>query len=195
MFVHFTVSRWIYVWGGCFSSIMSCHYIFTKIYICVLMDHLPDLLHICVLVQPKFLFELLVTCNSNGIWDEKLGLVTEPLSSQLWSRMTRPGTRMGEWICVLREAGRWWVGAGWGHSYCLGCHGWATPEPLGGPKGPRGQATAMSPRAPRPWEPHLWSMSAVSLGTLGATDWAIWSREQRPWHTAVTRGRHAETWT
>lgn len=114
---------------------------------------------------------------------------------QLWSRMTRPSTRMGEWICVLREAGRWWVGAGWGHSYCLACHGWATPEPLGGPKGPRGQATAMSPWAPRPWEPHVWSMSAVSLGTLGATDWAIWSREQRPWHTVVTRGRHAETWT
>lgn len=119
----------------------------------------------------------------------------ETATVDLRSEMTRPNTRVCEWMFVLWEAGRWWVGAGWGHSYCLACHGWATPAPLGGPKGPRGQAVAMSPQAPRPWEPQLWSMSAVSLGTLGATDWAIWSREQRPWHTAVTRGRHAETWT
>lgn len=175
---------------------MCCH-IFNWWYRCVLMDHLPHLqciCHNCTLLLLLFL-KLCVRCVSlvsRFLWC----LMTWPLSTNCGQRC--PGQTpecVRGYMCVLREAGRWWVGAGWGHSYCLGCHGWATPEPLRGPKGPRRQATAMSPRAPRPWEPRSWSMSAGSLGTLGATGWAIWSREQRPWHTAVTRGRHAETWT
>lgn len=100
----------------------------------------------------------------------------------------RPG-QTPRWVSVfvcVKKTGRWWVGAGWRRSYCLGCHGWVTPEPLRGPKGPRGQATAISPWAPRPWEPRPWSMSAGSLGTLGATGWAIWTREQE----TLTHGCH-----
>lgn len=97
------------------------------------------------------------------------------------------------YVCV-KATGRWWVGAGWGHSFCRSCHGWATPDPQRGPKGPKGQATAISPCSPGRENP------GPGHWVLGA--WGPWEQpagpsgpESRDPDTRLSPGGwHVQTW-
>lgn len=63
----------------------------------------------------------------------------------------------------------------------------------GRPRSPS-EAPEARAQAPRPWEPGLVN-ERWEPGDPQSKYRAIWSTEQRPWHTAVTPGRRTQTWT
>lgn len=129
-----------------------------------------------------FIFEL-IKCLSLWVWNQK--------KKDLVANGARAERHVESGYVCVKATGRWWVGAGWGHSYCRSCHGWATPDPQ---RGPKGQATAISPCSPGRENP------GPGHWVLGA--WGPWEQpagpsgpESRDPDTRLSPGGwHVQTW-